>query len=470
MSTISRPSHLTELRLLKPRLLQFALGTFLIQAYLAGYVFLAPWEDLNSDVESWLENSACPPQEVSVYDSTQTEMDISSSDEAVPSDPPFEMKKKRLVETIEHTVGKGENLSTIWTRYAGGLDRFEEARAAFAKAGFRFSSFKTGEKIEVAVRKEDGEIRRIKKKLGDGRVAVLKAGSDGVYTAYIAPPKVKEAQKVVTATIYDSFVRSARDAGLPYEVIDEFVDLFAHRVDFSRDLQPGDTFSVVYDEKRIQGEDTTLGVEIQSASIRVQNRLMAVLRYAGRDGKPRYYDEKGNLLGSYFLRYPLKFTRITSVFSKSRMHPILNVTTTHPGVDLAAPKGTPVRSVADGIISISSFRGGAGNMIEIKHNDSVRTIYMHLARFAPGIRSGVRVSRGQVIGSVGSTGLSTGPHLDYRISIAGKFINPLSSKLPQLIAPSDMIPAGILKAALQALYARHENMTIAQQQLSASRV
>ncbi len=461
MLTTLRPSHNREARLLKLRLQQFALGTFLIQAYFAGYVFLAPWEDLNSDIESWLENSACPPQEVSLAESI-----VELEPESLTYEPPDASGKKRLIKTIEHTVGKGDNFFSIWNRYAGGLDRFEEAKAAFAKAGFRFSSLKAGEKVELAVRKDDGEIRRIRKKLVDGSTAVLKAGAEGIYTAYIAAPKLKQAQKVVTATIYDSFVGSARDAELPYEVIDEFVDLFAHRIDFSRDLQPGDTFSVVYDEKRVRGEDRTLGVEIQSASIKVQNKIMAVLRYKGTDGKSRYYDEKGNLLGNYFLRYPLKFTRISSVFSNSRRHPIRKIVTTHPGVDFAAPKGTPVRSVADGIVSIASFRGGGGNMIEIKHNASVRTIYMHLSRFAPGIRPGMRVSRNQVIGSVGSTGLSTGPHLDYRLSVRGKFINPLSSKLPQLIAPGEAIPAGTLKATLQALHARHENMTIARRELS----
>ena len=438
------------------------MGTVCLQVWFVGYLWLAPWEELNLDVEAWLENSAVSAEVRAVEPGEMETPLMPAGEEASGS----ERRPRSLADAVRHTVRKGENLSEIWARYAGNLDRFHEARAALQSAGLKFSSFRVGEMLELSVR-EGGDIRRMRKKMADGRVAVLKADENDSYIAYFTAPKIKEQKKTVTATINDSFVRAARDASVPYEVIDEFVDLFGARVDFSKDLQPGDTFSVVYDEQTVRGNSRPLRVEIQAASIKLSEKLFAVVKYSGRDGKARYYDEKGRLLGNYFLRYPVQFTRISSVFTKSRLHPVLGRYRPHPGVDLAAPIGTPVRSVADGVVTSASFRGGAGNMIEIRHGNSVRTIYMHLSRFASGVRSGSRVERGQVIGKVGSTGLSTGPHLDYRLAVGGKFVNPLTAELPQLLNAGDNIPAKLLQATLKTLIARHENMNIAFEVLSA---
>ncbi|NMC63688.1 MAG: peptidoglycan DD-metalloendopeptidase family protein [SAR324 cluster bacterium] len=435
--------------------IQLCIGTLCLQTFLVIYLHFAPWETLNADLENWFEEKA--------FSEIESKIDtIERQNFTRPAE--IKRKKKAKASIVHHTVKKGENLSTIWQKYAGNLDRFSEVKSAFQKAGLKALSLKTGEKVEVALKKK-GNICRLKKTLDDGSVVVVKNTETNGYTAYSKSPKILQKQKVVTATIYDSFVRTANYASIPYEVVDELVDLFGHRIDFSKDLQAGDTLSVVYDEKKIRGKEKALSVVIQAASLKLGDKLLAIVRYNGRDGKSRYYDEKGKLLGDYFLRYPVKFTRISSVFSKARMHPILGVTTTHPGVDLAASTGTPVRSIADGFISFAGYSGGAGNMIEIKHGGNVKTIFMHLSKFAKGIKQGARVQRGQIVGAVGSTGLSTGPHLDYRLSINGKYVNPLNVQLPQIINNQDTIPPKLLQATLTTLMARHENMVLAQREL-----
>lgn len=383
-----------------------------------------------------------------------------------PSAHPAAPPKKRT-EVVVHEIKKGETFASILSKYASRMEQVPVVSSVLKGLGVKSSAFKVGEKIEVAIK--DDDLTRVRLPLSDGRTAIVLVDSKEGYSAYYSMPQVREQQKIVTATIHNSFIRSALDAGLPYPIIDELVDLFSHRIEFSKDIQPGDTFSVILNEKSFRGRDQALDAHIVAASMRIQDRTYAVLRYVAKDGRARYYDEKGALLGSYMLRYPLQFTKITSVFTDARMHPILNVSTPHHGVDFAAPIGTAVRSVASGSITVASFQGGAGNMIEVKHSDRLRTVYMHLSGFAKGLKPGTHVSRGQVIGYVGSTGLSTGPHLDYRIAIGGTYVNPLTVKLPQLMSGEAEIPSRFLEATLRTLNAHHDDMTVARRELKSAK-
>jgi murein DD-endopeptidase MepM/ murein hydrolase activator NlpD len=152
----------------------------------------------------------------------------------------------------------------------------------------------------------------------------------------------------------------------------------------------------------------------------------------GADGKARYFDAKGKLLGDTFLRYPVKFSRVSSSFSDARLHPVLKRRIPHNGVDFAAPVGTPVRASADGTVTFVGRKGPSGIMIKVKHNARYRTAYLHLSRIAKGIKRGTRVSRGQVIGAVGATGRVTGPHLHYSFYDRGKYVDPMKIELPTI--------------------------------------
>jgi murein DD-endopeptidase MepM/ murein hydrolase activator NlpD len=204
-------------------------------------------------------------------------------------------------------------------------------------------------------------------------------------------------------------------------------DIFAWQIDFFS-ITNADRFKIIFEEIMI--DSTSIGIgKIKSALFRHNDENFYAIRYK-QDGVEEYFDERGNCLRKMFLKAPLKFSRISSRFTRSRYHPILKIYRPHLAIDYVAPKGTPVHTIADGIIISAGYSGGAGNTVKIRHNNSYISGYNHLSRYAKGIRSGRRVRQGEVIGYVGSTGLSTGPHLDFRIWKNGSNINPLSIKAP----------------------------------------
>ena len=235
-------------------------------------------------------------------------------------------------------------------------------------------------------------------------------------------------RKHCSASINSSLWGTIMENDLPYALAAEFEDIFQWTVDFFG-IQPGDTFKVIYDEKFVDGSSVGIG-RIWGAEFCSGGKQIYAIPYAQEEGKLRYWESDGASLRKQLLKAPLKYTRISSKFSRARLHPVYKVYRPHHGVDYAAPAGTPVHSVADGTVIFAGWdRGGGGNTIKIKHAGSLETGYLHLKSFAKGIKVGTRVSQGQLIGYVGSTGASTGPHLDYRIKKNGTPIDPL--QVPQ---------------------------------------
>ena len=243
-------------------------------------------------------------------------------------------------------------------------------------------------------------------------------------TVSIGSRPVEYQRKRCEASITSSLWGTIMEKELPYALAAEFEDIYQWTVDFFG-IQAGDSFKVVYDEKIVDGESVGIG-RIWGAEFNHGGKQYYAIPYAQETGKLRYWEANGESLRKQFLKAPLKYTRISSKFSKSRLHPVHKVYRPHHGVDYAAPAGTPVHSVADGTVIFAGWdRGGGGNTIKIKHAGKLETGYLHLKSFAKGIKVGSKVSQGQLIGYVGSTGASTGPHLDYRIKKNGTPIDPL---------------------------------------------
>ena len=221
---------------------------------------------------------------------------------------------------------------------------------------------------------------------------------------------------------------------LPYSLAAELEDVYQWTVDFFA-VQKGDSFTVIYDEKFVDTLSVGVG-QIWGAKFNHGGKEIYAIPFKQGD-KVQYWEYDGGSLRKQMLKAPLKFTRISSKFSNARFHPVLKRYRPHHGVDYAAPAGTPVRAVADGVVTFRGWGGGGGNTIKIKDANKMMTGYLHLSKFAKGIVQGKRVSQGDVIGYVGSTGVSTGPHLDFRVWKGGKPINPLT--IPQ--EPSEPISA-----------------------------
>ena len=229
-----------------------------------------------------------------------------------------------------------------------------------------------------------------------------------------------------SSTIESSLWGAIMRDSLPYSLAAEMEEIYQWTVDFFG-IQKGDNFTVIYDEKLIDSTHVGIG-RIWGAKFNHAGKEVYAIPFKQGD-KIQYWEYDGASLRKQLLKAPLKFSRISSGFSYSRLHPVHRVYRAHTGVDYAAPKGTPVRAVADGVVTFKGWGGGGGNTLKIKHAGNLVTGYLHLSKFAAGINKGSRVSQGQLIGYVGSTGTSTGPHLDYRIWKNGTPINPL--KVPQ---------------------------------------
>ena len=253
----------------------------------------------------------------------------------------------------------------------------------------------------------------------------------------IITPYKKEITKILrysTGTIETSLWEAMIEGGLHYTLVNELSDIFAWTVDFFG-LQKGDSFKVIYEEMLIDNESLGAG-RIYGAQFNWAGKTITAIPFI-QDGKETFFDPEGNSLRKAFLKAPLRFNRISSRFSASRLHPILRIRRPHHGVDYAAPVGTPVHAIGDGRVTSAATEGGSGKIVRIAHNSVYSTAYLHLSRFGPGISKGTFVKQGDVIGYVGSTGLSTGPHLDFRFYQNGTPVDPLKVEAPPVEPVSD---------------------------------
>jgi murein DD-endopeptidase MepM/ murein hydrolase activator NlpD len=228
---------------------------------------------------------------------------------------------------------------------------------------------------------------------------------------------------VVAGTLKDNLFESMERLGERPQLVLDFAEIFAWDFDFAADSQSGDRFRMLV-EKVFTGEQFVKYGRILAAEYESEGHVHKGVYFKDKDGSG-YYTPAGESLRRAFLKSPLEFTRVTSTFSRGRRHPILGGIRPHLAVDYAAPQGTPIFAVADGTVESAGWSGGGGNTVVLRHRANFKTMYNHLSRFATGIQRGTAVRQRQVIGYVGSTGLSTGPHLDYRVVKDGRFVNPL---------------------------------------------
>ncbi len=256
----------------------------------------------------------------------------------------------------------------------------------------------------------------------------LTAGPDGIASTRIERPVTGEVVRL-EGVVESSLFGAMEAAGGGSELAVRVAQIYQWDIDFFRDLRQNDSFVVVAERQEIDGEFYDWGT-IYAARFINRDRVLDAVVYPDDQGRLGYYDLEGRPLRKQFLKSPLEFSRVTSRFSTNRFHPVLKRRMPHYGVDYGAPTGTPVHVTSDGTVTLAGRKGGGGNMVTVRHTNGYETNYLHLSRFAKGIRRGVRVSQGQVIGYVGSTGLASGPHLDYRVQLNGRWINPLSISSP----------------------------------------
>ena len=265
------------------------------------------------------------------------------------------------------------------------------------------------------------------------------------YDAWVYEKPVTIDRRYAEVTIKNSLWVDMTDAGVSPLLVGELSEIYAWTVDFFG-LQKGDRFKVLYEEKVCDGEVIAIDT-VRYAEFSHAGQDFPMVMYNAGDGGNIWWNEKGESMRKAFLKAPLKFSRISSGFSYSRKHPVTRKVQPHTGVDYAAPTGTPVMSIGDGVVTSMKNEGAGGNTVRIIHNSVYKTAYLHLSKYGPGLKVGQRVRQGQVIGYVGSTGRSTGPHLDFRVWKNGTPINPLKMDSP----PAEPLKAEYMPA-FEAVY------------------
>jgi murein DD-endopeptidase MepM/ murein hydrolase activator NlpD len=231
---------------------------------------------------------------------------------------------------------------------------------------------------------------------------------------------------VRTGSVRSSLFSAVAESGEEDQLALDLADVFAWDIDFRTEIQRGDSFRVAFEKLSLDGHFVRYGRILAAEFVR-GSRVLRAVRFDGAQGTG-YYAGDGTPLRKAFLRSPLKFTRISSGFTHSRFHPILGRFTEHLGIDYAAPTGTPVQAAANGVVSLAGWSNGYGNTVRIHHANGYETLYGHLSRID--VRAGQHIGQGETLGAVGATGLATGPHLDYRMTLNGTFLNPLTVDLP----------------------------------------
>ncbi|HEK1766888.1 TPA: peptidoglycan DD-metalloendopeptidase family protein [Pseudomonas putida] len=326
----------------------------------------------------------------------------------------------------EVVVARGDTLSTLFAKVGLPANVVHDVLASDKQAK-QFSQLKHGQVLQFELDK-DGQLASLHSQVSNlESIRLNKIDKGYAFEREITKPLVRTAY--AHGVIKSSLSASAQRAGLSHSLTMDMARVLGYDIDFAQDIRPGDEFDVVYEQKVMDGKVIGTG-NILSARFTNRDKTYTAVRYTNKQGNTSYYTADGNSLRKAFIRTPVDFARISSRFSAGRKHPILNKIRAHKGVDYAAPRGTPIKAAGDGRIELAGRRGGYGNTVIIAHGNTYKTLYGHMQGFAKGIKTGSNVKQGQIIGYIGTTGLSTGPHLHYEFQVNGVHVDPLSQKVP----------------------------------------
>jgi murein DD-endopeptidase MepM/ murein hydrolase activator NlpD len=328
----------------------------------------------------------------------------------------------------EFTIQNGDNLSVLFKR-AGLNDRAIYELFSDAKDAKDLRNIRAGQKMAFLV--DDGQLQELNYAIDKLNSLSFKREAKGFIGEEVSlKPDIKYAFR--QASIDSSLYMAGKRAGMPSNLTMELANIFGWDIDFALDIHKGDSFKVMYEEQFLEGKRIGTG-KILAAEFTNSNKTFKAVRYTDKEGVSNYYTPDGRGMHKAFLRTPIEFARISSHFSLNRKHPVLHIIRAHKGTDYAAVRGTPIRATGNGKIAFAGRKGGCGNCVVIQHGQGIETLYGHMNGFAKGMKAGARVSQGDVIGYVGSTGLASGPHLHYEFHVNGQVRNPVTVPLPKSI-------------------------------------
>ena len=331
-------------------------------------------------------------------------------------------------ERINHIVLRGQSLSNILEKYSVNNNELKLIQKSLIKK-FKVNNLKINDLLEFTVDRSNSKIIELSYPVSKTKkIYLLRSKDFKTFNGKIITTKLVRKILYEENIIMNSLYKSAIDVGIPDGIIVEFARIYGFEVDFQRDIRKKDTFQIMYEIFESEEEEIIENGNILYANLNVQG-INYPLYFFNKKNLKGHYDESGKSIVKTLMKTPINGARLSSPFGM-RKHPIDGFNKMHRGTDFAAPMGTPIMASGDGVVVKAGWCGGGGNCVKIKHNSVYQTIYAHMSKFANRVKSGVRVKQGQIIGYVGSTGKSTGPHLHYEVIENGKKINSQTLKLP----------------------------------------
>ena len=365
-----------------------------------------------------------PPQEVALIDETGAEV----GQQPVPAETASAQDQYPL--TLALRVENGDTMITLLTDAGVAHDEAYNIVQAMGK-NFDPKKLGVGKSVSVVLEKAEGAAaptiaRMVMPTSLTSSIEITRGAADGFSVKKVDAP-VERKYAHVGGRIDSSLYETGTKVGIPAALLSEIITAYSYDVDFQRDIRQGDAVDVLYERMETK-EGAVAGYgSIIFAELELGGRPMKIYRYVDKQGNSDYYNEKGESVRKALLRTPINGARITSGFGM-RNHPLLGYSKMHRGVDFGAPTGTPIYAAGDGTVEIAAAKNGYGNYLRLRHNNSYATAYAHISRFASGIAPGRKVKQGQIVAYVGSTGMSTGPHLHYEVLVNNAQVNPSSVK------------------------------------------
>ncbi len=360
---------------------------------------------------------------------------------------------------ISYTVQKNDNLTSLFKR--AGLSATDVYNVSNAtKEDNELARLYPGEKLSFSI--EGGALKKVKYKMNALKTLYIESNPEG-YTTRIDERTPITKQRFAEGVINNSLFVDANNAGVSSNLIMRFAGLFGWDIDFSQDIQPGDSFKIIYNEQYLDGKKISDG-NIIAAQFTNQGETFTAIRYTDSDNNTSYYTPDGHSMRKAFLRMPVDFARISSGFTTARKHPVLNKIRAHKGVDYAASTGTPIKASGDGKVIWLGTKNGFGRTIVLQHGNNITTLYAHMSKYNSKLKQGSRVKQGQVIGYIGQSGLATGPHLHYEFQVNGAHKNPMTVKFPQAepVAPKERLAFAATAKQIVAMLDNHGSTQYAQ--------
>jgi len=343
---------------------------------------------------------------------------------------------QKKITTVEYTFTQGDTFYEVLLNLDFSPQEIFQVTESSKKI-YNLKKIKPENTMTLRINPTNHTLERLEYSLDDQYMLVVTKTDQG-YCASKEEITFDIKLRTIGGTIKSSLYEDGSEVGCSPQLILNFADIFAWDVDFFSDLRKDDSFKLLFEEIYRGGEFVKYG-KILAAEFTNREKRFRAFYFEDAKGRGSYYNDNGSSVNREFLKSPLRYSRISSRFSKRRFHPILRIYRPHSGVDYAAPTGTPVEATCDGKIIFIGWKKDYGKCIKIRHNHIYTSFYGHLSRYAKGMKQGKRVKQGQVIGYVGTTGLATGPHLDYRLKKRGRFIDPLKFKSPRIRSISEAL-------------------------------